>query len=303
MKNEGFDYSRFRINIEQELLFGRLLQRDVQSRIKVSAQEVDDFIDANNNEENQRYQIQHILLAVSQTVNASEYNKALARANSILVELREGADFSKTAVASSDGARALDGGDLGWRSLQEVPDFLAAALKDMSIGDISEPLQSANGLHIVRLNNKRSGAQTEQAETLVRHIYLSNNQENNPEAAIAAVRKRITQGESFAELAKELSEDPNSANKGGELPWFGPGQMPVEIEQTANSLPKGGLSKPFKTQYGWHVLEVLDKRIGTLNEDVQRQQAEQSIRQKKTEQETERWIRQLRDESFIEMRS
>lgn len=302
MKNEGIDYDRFRINVEQELLFGRLLQRDVQSRIKVSGQEVDDLIEANNSVDNQSYQVQHILLAVPATANASEYDKALERADAILVDLREGADFSQTAIASSDGARALDGGDLGWRSLQELPDFLALALVDMEKGDISEPLRSANGLHIVRLNNTRSGAQSEQSETLVRHIYLANSQDGNPEAKIAAIRQRIVNGESFAELAEALSEDPNSANNGGELPWFVTGQMPSEIEETANSLNKGELSQVFRTQFGWHVLELLDTRTTTIKEEVIRQQAESVIRRQKTEQETERWIRQLRDESFIEMR-
>jgi len=303
MQKDGYDYNRFRINVEQELLFSRLLQRDVQSRIKVSAQEIDDHIDASNSEENQRYQIQHILLAVSATANADDFDKALARADSLLAQLRNGADFSKTAIANSDGARALEGGDLGWRSLQEIPDFLATALVKMSPGDISEPLRSANGLHIVRLNNKRSGTQTEQLETLVRHIFLANNPEKDPAAEIKLIRQRIIQGESFATLAKQLSEDPNSASKGGELPWFSPGQMPSELENAASALPKGGLSKPFKTQYGWHVLELLDTRTGTVNNDALRRQAEQVIKQKKTEQETERWIRQLRDESFIEMRS
>jgi len=303
MQKEGFDFNRFRINVEQELLFSRLLQRDVQSRIKVSAQEIDDHIELSNSAENQRYQIQHILLAVSATANASEYDKALARAESILAKLRDGADFSRTAVANSDGARALEGGDLGWRSLQEIPDFLATALVTMNVGDVSEPLRSANGLHIVRLNNKRSGTQTEQQETLVRHIFLANNPESDPANEIINVRERIKSGESFAALAKELSQDPNSASKGGELPWFTDGQMPAELEQAAAALSKGALSQPFKTQYGWHVLEVLDTRTGAVNNDVLRRQAEQVIRQRKAEQETDRWIRQLRDESFIEMRT
>ncbi len=303
MKTEGIDYNRFRINVEQELLFGRLLQRDVQSRIKVSGQEIDDFIDANNSEDNKSYQIQHILLAVPPTANATEFDKTKAKADAILVKLREGADFSQTAIASSDGARALEGGDLGWRSLQEMPDFLAAAVVNMNKGDISDPLRSANGLHIVRLKDIRSGSQAEQAETLVRHIYLANSQDgNNPEAKMQSIRQRLVNGESFAAVAEEVSEDPNSAKKGGELPWFVAGQMPSEIESTANALEKGQLSRVFKTQFGWHVLEVLDRRTSTIDDDVIRQQAESVIRRQKTEQETERWIRQLRDESFIEMR-
>jgi len=279
-----------------------LLQRDVQSRIKVSGQEIDDFIEANASEDNKSYLIQHILLAVAPTANASEFEQAMAKADTILAKLRTGADFAQTAIASSDGARALEGGDLGWRSLQEIPDFLAAALVNMNKGDISEPLRSANGLHIVRLKDVRSGDQAEQTETLVRHIYLANAQGDNPEARLEGIRQRIINGESFAALAEELSEDPNSATKGGELPWFVSGQMPSEIEFTANSLDKGQLSQVFKTQFGWHGLEVLDRRTSVISDDIIRQQAESVIRRQKTEQETERWIRQLRDESFIEMR-
>lgn len=303
LREQGFSYDRFRNNVEQELLLGRLIQRDVQPRIKVTAQEIDDFIDSNNNEENQRYLIQHILVAVPPTANAGEYSEAQSKAQSIVSKLRNGADFSQTAVASSDGARALEGGDLGWRSLQEVPDFLASALRTMQIGEISDPLRSANGLHIVRLKNKRSGTQTQQAETLVRHIYLNIDSASDTESKIASIARRIKAGESFSTLAKEFSEDPNSASRGGELPWFSAGQMPAEIEQMAASLPKGVVSEPFRTQFGWHVMEVLDRRTIALSEDKLRQRAEQAIRQKKSEQETQRWIRQLRDESFIEMRS
>ena len=303
MKDQGFNYERFRRNVEQELLLNRLIQRDVQSRIKVSAQEIDDFIDSNNDAENQRYLIQHILVAVPPTANAGEYREAQSKAEGIVAKLREGADFSQTAIANSDGARALEGGDLGWRSLQEVPDFLADVLGSMQINDISDPQRSANGLHIIRLKNKRSGAQTQQAETLVRHIYINSGETSDPETQIAVIANRIKAGESFEALAKEFSEDPNSASKGGELPWFSAGQMPAEIEEMAASLKTGVVSEPFRTQFGWHVLEVLDRRTSALNEDKLRQRAEQAIRQKKSEQETQRWIRQLRDESFIEMRS
>ncbi len=303
LQQEGLDYDRFRINVEQELLFNRLLQRDVQSRIKVSAQEIDDFIDSSSGAENQRYRVQHILIAVSPTANASDFDRAAERADTLLRELKAGADFSQTAISSSDGARALEGGDLGWRRLQELPDFLATALKTMEPGQLSAPLRSANGIHIVRLNEKRNGAQIDRTETLVRHIFLAANADDNTQAKIEFIRQRIENGEAFDVVARETSEDPNSASKGGELPWFGPGQMPIELEQMADSLEKGALSEVFRTQFGWHVLEVIDRRSGTSSEDELRQQAEQVIRQKKTEQETERWIRQLRDESFIEVRS
>jgi len=300
--SQGFDYDYYRKSIENELLLSRLVQRDVQSRIRVSKQEIDDFVSASTKSgQNQRYRVQHILLAVPASAAQAEVEKARARANSVLAQLQSGQDFAKTAAANSDGARALEGGDLGWRALQELPDFLADALTSMSVGDISEPLRSPNGLHIVKLNEVDDQSKELRAETLARHIFISTDLDN-AEQKLRQIKQRIADGEAFETLAQELSEDPNSASKGGELPWFFPGQMPQEIESAASDLAPGELSEPFKTQFGWHVLEVLDRRQRDSTEDTARKQAEQSLRARKIEQETERWIRRLRDESFIEIR-
>jgi peptidyl-prolyl cis-trans isomerase SurA len=301
LRSQGFDYNYYRKSIEHELLLAQLIQRDVQPRIKVSSQEIDDFISASKKSgQNNRFRVLHILIAVPSTAPQAEVNAAIARANKVLASLRGGNDFAQVAAANSDGARALQGGDLGWRVLQELPDFVSKELPNMQIGDISEPIRSPNGFHIIKLEDKSDSAREVQNETLARHIFVTG---TDGDQQLAELRRRINNNESFDALAAEFSEDPNSANNGGELPWFTSGQMPQEMEDVAATLEKGQLSQPFRTQYGWHLLQVLDRRQRETSDTVVRQQAEQTLRQRRMEQETERWIRQLRDETFIEVRT
>lgn len=304
IQQQGFNYNQFRQNIEQELLFQRLIERDVQARIRVSAQEIDDYVESvkNDVEDQRRYRIQHILLAVPPSASAQDNEAAQARARAILQRLSNGDDFSEVAAAESDGARALKGGDLGWRTLQEVPAFLATALRGMNPGDVSEPLKSNNGLHIIKLTDRQSGDQTQQAETLARHIFIAGD-DADIEQRLNVVRERIQSGESFKAVAAEVSEDPNSASNSGELPWFSEGQMPPAMEEMADTLALNELSRPFRTQFGWHLMQVLERRTTSIDGDALRQQASNALRQRKVEQETERWSRQLRDESFVEIRS
>ncbi len=304
LQSQGFEYDNFRLNIEQDLLLQRLIEREVQTRIRVSAQEIDDYVDAikNDVEDQQRYRIQHILIAVPPTATPAELETAQNRAQAVLARLRGGDDFSEVAAASSDGARALQGGNLGWRTLPEVPEFLADALRSMNPGDLSEPLRSANGLHIIRLADRQSGDQTQQEETLARHIFIAGD-DADIQQKLQGLRAQLQSGASFKDLATTHSEDPNSANNGGELPWFSQGQMPQQMQEMADSLPINEVSTAFRTQFGWHLLEVLDRRTSTVDESALRDQANSALRQSKVEQETERWSRQLRDESFVEIRS
>jgi len=300
--SQGFNYDHYRTSVEHELLLSRLVQRDVQSRVRISKQEVEDYISASKKSgQQQRYRAQHILLAVAPSADQATVSQTEARATALLAKLRSGDDFAKAAAANSDGARALEGGDLGWRVLQELPDFLSEVLINMSVGDISEPLRSQNGFHIVKLTDKSDQSREVRAETLARHIFITGETADGAQK-LAQVRARINAGESFEAMAKEFSEDPNSASSGGELPWFSQGQMPEEIESVAQTLDTGDLSEPFRTQYGWHLLEVLDRRQRDSTDESVRAEAEKSLRQRKIEQETERWIRELRDESFVEVR-
>ena len=303
LRNQGFNYDLFRDNIEQELLLQRLIERDVQARIRVSQIEIDDFVSSikNDAESQQRYRLQHILIAAAQSSDADTLEDARARANDVLSQLQAGADFASVAAAESDGARALKGGDLGWRTLQELPEFLAGPVAALAVGEITEPIRSANGLHIVQLNDRQSGKQNEQAETLVRHIFIPG-EDRSIQTQLNQIRQRIIGGESFASIAREVSQDPNSAPNGGELPWFTQGQMPPVMEATADTLDKNQISEPFRTQFGWHLMELLDRRTRSIDDSALRQQAENALRQRKVEQETQRWQQQLRDDSFIELR-
>lgn len=303
LSSQDFDYDLFRQNIERELILQRLIEREVQPRVRVSQQEIDDYVDAvrNDAEQQQRYRIQHILIAVPPNAASDESEAAEARADEILSSLQDGADFAEVAASVSDGARALQGGDLGWRSLQELPDFLADALIDMNPGDLSEPLRSANGFHLVRLADRQSGDQSQLQEVLVRHIFIAGDNADT-EQRLRNARQQLLGGASFETLAAELSEDPNSASKGGELPWFSAGQMPAEMEDMAANLATNDISPPFRTQFGWHLMQLLDRRTREIDEEALREQAANALRQGKVEQEIERWSRQLRDESFVEVR-
>lgn len=304
LEQQNFSYDLFRDNLEQQLLMQRLIEREVQSRIRVSSQEIDDYVDAIKNDvaEQQRYRLQHILLATPPSPTAEQLETATQRAEDVLEQLDSGVDFAELATAVSDGARALQGGDLGWRVLQELPDFLSIALRSMDVGDIEGPLRSNNGLHVIRLLDQQSDDQTKLNETLARHIFLAG---DSPaiEQRLSATRQQLQSGASFKELAAQISEDPNSANNSGELPWFSEDQMPPALEEMANSLDINQLSRPFRTQFGWHLLQVLDRRTRDIDDSMLRDQANAALRQSKVEQETERWSRQLRDESFVEIRS
>ncbi len=300
---QGFDYNHFRRSIEQQLITERLVQREVQARVRVSEQEIDDYLKAAENSANKqaRYRLQHILVAVPSSANAAAIEAANKKADAILAQLRAGADFATVAASQSDGSRALQGGDLGWRQRQELPSFIDTALDTMKVDDIRGPLRSPNGLHIIKLAEKQVGDGPAQQETRIRHIFIAGN-EGNVSSRLLSAKDRIQQGEDFSTLAAEISEDPNSANNGGELPWFSRGQLPPALEQAADQLPIGQLSDPFQTQYGWHVVEVLERRVRSRTSSSARSEAENTLRIRKVEQEAERWIRQLRDESFVELR-
>ena len=302
--NQGVNYESFRNNVEQEILLQRLIERDVQSRIRVSQQEIDDFVEAAKNDvaERQRYRLGHILIAVPPSASDDELTQARQRADAALESLRGGDDFAQVAAAVSDGARALQGGDLGWRTLQELPEFLRPDVSTLEVGALAGPLRSDNGLHIIKLNESQSGDLTTQAETLARHIFIAGD-ESGIEQELQSARAQIVSGTPFGDLAKSLSQDPNSSEVGGELPWFSQGQMPPTMEQMADSLEIDAISQPFRTQFGWHLMQVMDRRVREVDEQALREQAAAALRQRKVEQETVRWSRELRDESYVEIRS
>ena len=303
LRGQGLDYERYRRSIEHEVLLQRLVQRDVTPGVRVAEQEIDDFVDALENDvaERRRYRLSHVLVAVAPSASAAEREAARARVDDVLERLEAGEDFAAVAADVSDGPRALEGGDLGPRSLAELPAFIASAVPALGVGELAGPLESDDGLHVVRLEERTEADPRVRRETLARHVFVAGD-DARARQTIARARRRIAAGEPFGSVAAELSEDPNSASQGGELPWFGPDEMPAELERVAAEQAVGRLGEPFATRFGWHVLEVLDRRERTVDDALVRERAAETIRAGKVEREAELWSRRLRDDSFVELR-
>jgi len=308
LRDEGLNYEHYRATIRHELLLNRLIQREVEQSINVSEQEIDDYLTARSapNSENQRYNLRHLLIAEPSTSSAQKIEQARLKAAGLVARLNNGADFAQLAVTESDGPRALQGGDLGWLKIHELPLFLREQVTTLEPGEVSAPIQSPDGFHIIRIDGVRIGDQDEVIETRARHIYINTAGDDADSADVAqeklrGIRARLLAGEAFAGLAEEFSDDPNSAGNGGELPWFSEGQLPPELEQQALALAPGQISEPFPTQYGWHLLEVLERRDAALSDTRRRRDAELDLRNRKLEQETERWSRRMRSEAFVEI--
>lgn len=306
LEEQGLDYNQFRNNLKHELLLDRLIQRDVARTINVSEQEIDDYLNntTSPSTDNNTYQLRHILIAEPSTSSSAAISAARNRALALVQRLNNGEDFAALAVAESDGKRALQGGDLGAVKLANLPRFLVGPVSQMRTGDISEPIQSPDGFHIVTVTGIRAGEEAVVTETRARHIFLevpTESQSDTIRETLAGIRQQITRGASFSDLAAEFSEDPNSSANGGELPWFTPGQLPSAMEAAADALNPGELSQLFRTEFGWHILEVLERRQSTASDRAARREAELSLRQNRLEQEADRWSRRLRDEAFVEI--
>lgn len=308
LANEGVDYADFRENIRDELTINRLQQREVQNRIKVTDQEVEDFL-ANQKTQgsaNDEYRIGHILITVPEAASAEHIQKAKQQTQQILAELQSGADFAQTAIAKSAGQQALSGGDLGWRKLAQLPTLFADLVVNMNPGDTSDMLRSPSGFHIIKLLEKRSKEPTHVInQTKVRHILVKPSVILSMEEAkkrIERLKQRIDGGEDFAELAIANSDDNGSASQGGDLGWVNPGTMVKPFEEAMNRQPIGPASAPVETQFGWHLIQVLDRREYDNTEEYKRNNAREMVRQRKTEPALANWLRRMRDEAFVEIR-
>ena len=308
LQNQGFNFSYYRASVEHELLLQRLIQREVERSITVTENEIDEYIESRklSEPEVERYRLQHILVAAP--VNAPQAQRELARqsAEDAIKRINGGEVFGQVAREISDGPRAANGGDLGLRELDELPTFITAALPGLKRGDVSNPIESENGYHVIMVSAIEGVDDIEPSEDLrIRHIFIAANPADTTQEArrvLASARERIISGEPFSELAQNISEDPDSKDNGGELPWLSSGQMPSQMEVVARELPEGRVSEPFRTQFGWHILEILERRKGSGGNSRVRNEATQVLRQQKYVREIESWQRRLRDEAFVEVR-
>jgi peptidyl-prolyl cis-trans isomerase SurA len=273
----------------------------------VTEQEIDNFLATQHAQGNTdaEYHLAHILIAVPDAASAERIQAARQRADDILAKLRAGANFQETAIADSDGQQALQGGDLGWRKAAELPTLFVEPVLRMKVGDISELIRSPSGFHIIKLLEQRSEQRHIVTQSHARHILIRTDELTGDEAAQARLnefRLRIKEGADFAELARNYSNDTATAGNGGDLGWVNPGDMVPAFEAEIDKLATGEISEPFKTGFGWHIVQILERRRYDNTDSFIRNQARDAIRQRKTEEELQSWMARLRDDAYIENR-
>ena len=305
---DGLDYSKFRSSLRDEITVSQLRRIEVSQRINVSEREIEQCIaDLEGNVvANSEYELSHILLPLPEGASADEIAEIEGLANQVLAQISNGADFREMAVRYSKGPTALEGGSLGWMQGAQVPTLFTEVLQDMEKGDVSQPVRAASSFHIVKVDDIRSAIErSEINQAQVRHILIMPNEVIDDATAkqrLDEALEAIRNGADFGEQAKLLSDDPGSANLGGELGWASPGTFAPEFEQTIAASEIGVVSEPFRTQFGWHILEVTDRRIYDNTEDLKRTNCDQKIRASKVEEESMQWMQRLRDEAFVEKR-
>lgn len=306
IEQEGFSFAKFREDIRQEISITRLRQRVVDSRIQVSEQEVDNLLTgAQTSQGDQEYHIAQILIAVPEGADQEQLDAGRAKVQEVLEQLRQGADFQRLAVTVSDGRQALEGGDLGWRRVDQLPTLFMDVVPRLQPGQVSDPIRSPSGFHIVKLLEVKGGQRQMITQTHARHILIKTSEVVSDEDAqlhLQRLRDRIVSGEDFGELARAHSNDPASAVQGGDLGWLSPGEVARQFEEKMNALQPGEISEPFKTPFGWHIVQVLERRRHDSTVEAQRAAAREALFKRKSEEEWEQWLRQLRDEAYVEVR-
>jgi peptidyl-prolyl cis-trans isomerase SurA len=307
LQKEGLDFAQFRENIRKEIIMRRVSQRNVDSRITITDQEIDNFIANQKIQGNaeDEYRLGHILIGLPETAGPDEIQKTKQKAQDILEKLRNGADFSQTAVSVSEGQQALEGGDLGWRKVGELPSLFADIVPSMKIGEISDIIRSSNGFHIIRLIDYRGAKPHVVTETEARHILIKTDQltsDDDAKALLSSIKQQIINGADFSKLAIKYSNDKASAANGGDLGWVPPGKMTPDFEQVMDTLKPGEISDPFKTRFGWHIVQVIDRKEVDDTEDYTRSRIRELLFQRKVEEEQMNWLRRIRDEAYVEYR-
>lgn len=305
---DGLDYAEFREQVRRDMVMNRVRQRRVGDRVRVTDADVDEFLKSAAAREMfaGSYRLAHILVAVPESASVDAVKAAEQKAQDLLAQAKGGADFGDLAVRNSDAANALEGGDLGWRTGAQLPTLFSGVVDGMKPGDIAGPLRSASGFHLVKLLERKGDAAQVVQQAKVRHVLVKPSAiRSNGEARELAqqLHDRVAAGEEFVAIAKKYSEDYGSALSGGDLGWVSPGQMVPEFEDAMNTTKSGELSAVFETQYGWHFLQVLERRDQDTSEELRRMQARNAVWKRKFDAELEGWLRELRNEAWVEIKS
>lgn len=304
---EGVSYRAFRDQVRQQITIERVQRDAVNRRVYILPQDIDEVLTSPFFAEHisDEYRLGHILLLVEPGAGAAAAQAVNAQAEALVAEIRGGADFGALAVEHSAASTALEGGDLGWRKANRIPSLFAQEVADMAIGDVRGPIRNASGLHIVKLLDQRGASQQVADETLVRHILLKPSAIRSDEESrtlAGELRERIDAGEDFAELAQEFSDDPGSALAGGDLGWRKKQDLVPEFQVVMESTETGALSEPFRTAFGWHVLQVQDRRREDASDEARRDYATRMLHAQRFEERLAEWLREIRDEAFVEVR-
>jgi peptidyl-prolyl cis-trans isomerase SurA len=304
---QGVDYKLYRESMRRELTLNTLRQRDVIAHINVSPHEMEQYLARQQNAaSNDEFNVSHILLSLPAAATPEQIDAIGRKAKDLSERAAKGEDFGQLAIANSNSQTALDGGQLGWRKGSQLPQFILDLVTKMKPGDVSDPVRTPSGFHIVKLTERRSGeAPVIINQVHVRHILLKPNELDDDETVrqkLAKLRDRILKGEDFAGIASAMSEDPGSAPDGGDLGWSGPGTFVPEFDKAIADLKPNEISEPFKSRYGWHIVQMLGTRTYDSTDDVRKQRAFAAIRESKADEETELWLHRLRDEAFVEIK-
>ena len=307
LAHDGLSYEDAREQVRREMIISRVRQRRVAERIQVTDQEVKNFLasDLGKMQMSEEYHLANILIPTPESASSEAIQNAAKQAEEVYNKLKQGADFAQMAIARSGSDTALEGGDMGWRKAAQLPPPFDRMLSDMPVGDVTPPVRTPGGFIILKLNAKRGGGSVVVDEVHVRHILIKPSEirtEAQTKELAAKIYDRISSGEDFATLAKTYSEDPGSALNGGDLNWVDPNSLVPEFREAMADTPQGVLSKPFKTQYGWHVLEVLGRRATDSTTQAREQQAMNALRNRKYDEELQSWLRQIRDEAYVEIK-
>jgi peptidyl-prolyl cis-trans isomerase SurA len=308
LEGQGISYKNFLDNMRNEIIINQLRAREIGGRIKVTDQEVEHAMETQEKigDEKAQYHLGHILIAVKEGASAKEIQQAQSKAEEVVKKLRAGQDFTQTAIGESGDSNALKGGDLGWRSKEDIPTLFVDSIATLAQGDVAEPIRSPSGFHIIKmLELKGTGTGSHiVTKTKVRHILIKTNElvdDAEAKKRLLALKARIADGDDFAALARAHSDDKGSALKGGSLDWVGPGDLVKPFEEVMGKLAINELSEPVQTQFGWHLIQVLERESKDNSLEYKKNMVRDAIRKRKIEEETELWLRRLRDEAFVEI--
>jgi peptidyl-prolyl cis-trans isomerase SurA len=310
LEQQGIDYASYREEMRREIMLSMLRQRDVFPRIYVSPRELEQALEREASQAgvNTEYDVSHILLSLAESATSDEMAAVEKLAREIHDRAAGGEDFGQLALAYSKAQSALERGKLGWRRMGQLPQFIGDLVAKMNPGDVSEPVRTPTGFHLVRLDGTRGGdsgpVMVEQLHA--RHILMRPNEVQDDATTrqrLVAIRDRILAGEDFEALASVTSEDPGSASRGGDLGWTSPGTFDPAFEEALAGLEPDQISEPFRTQFGWHIVQLLGRRTHDQSDELRRQRVLTALRESKVDEETELWLRRLRDEAYVEIRN